>query len=443
MASTNTKAKARHTTHEGAPAKRINAEMALRRSLMACLLFEDTFYEEGVEISERLAQLTREVDPAKVAALAVEARTKGKLRHAPLLLVRELARRKDAGSLVKETLAEVIQRPDELAEFVSLYWKKGKEKLAAQVKKGLAKAFVKFNEYSLAKYNRTDKAVKLRDVLFLCHAKPKDEAQGALWKRLIDGTLATPDTWEVGLSATKGDAKAKRAEWTRLLREEKLGALALLRNLRNMKQAGVDDELIRSALKAMDVSRVLPFRFIAAANAAPMLEDALEAGMMKALKAAPKLEGKTVLVIDNSGSMHDPLSAKSDLTRSDAACALAILLREICEEVVVIGFGNTAEVIRPRHGFALREAIKAGPGGGTYTQVAVELAKKQKPDRIILVTDEQSHQAIAAPGAKGYVVNVGADKNGIGYGAWTHIDGFSEAIIDFIVQFEAAERNDK
>src|SRR3954466_15585473 len=82
----------RPKTHEGAPAKSISAELQLRRSVLACLLWENQFYEDGVEIASRIAELVPKVDAATVAALAVEAREQMKLRHVPLLLVREMAR---------------------------------------------------------------------------------------------------------------------------------------------------------------------------------------------------------------------------------------------------------------------------------------------------------------------------------------------------------------
>ena len=192
-------------------------------------------------IAGRIRELVPKVAAEKVAALAVEAREKMKLRHAPLLLVREMARLATHRQLVAETLLRVIQRADELSEFVALYWSDGKQPLSAQVKKGLAAAFTKFDEYALAKYDRAS-PVKLRDVLFLCHAKPVDAAQAELWKRLVAGELATPDTWEVALSA----GADKREAWERLLAENKLGALALLRNLRNMAEAKVDEELVRT-----------------------------------------------------------------------------------------------------------------------------------------------------------------------------------------------------
>src|SRR5262249_673289 len=213
-------------THEKAVAQKVDAKSELRRTGLTCLLWEDTFYEKGNDIAKRLAALAAENKPEVVAALAREARDNMQLRHAPLFLVRELARRKGAGRLVAETLEHVIQRADELSEFVALYWNPRKQPLSAGVKRGLAKAFTKFDAYQLAKYNR-DGVIKLRDVLFLSHAKPKNAEQAALWKRLVENTLEPPDTWEVALSA----GKDKRETWERLLREEKLGGMAVLRNL--------------------------------------------------------------------------------------------------------------------------------------------------------------------------------------------------------------------
>src|SRR5215831_13190931 len=213
-------------THHSAPARNISPELQLRRSVLACLLWENQFYEDGVEIAGRIAELVPKVAADQVASLAIEAREQMKLRHAPLLLIREMARHKTHRAPVAETLARVIQRADELAEFVAIYWKHGRVPLSGQVKKGLAAAFPKFDEYQLAKYDRGG-PIKLRDVLFLCHAKPRDEAQAETWKKLVSESLATPDTWEVALSS----GASKREAWDRLLREQKLGALALLRNL--------------------------------------------------------------------------------------------------------------------------------------------------------------------------------------------------------------------
>jgi hypothetical protein len=425
-------------THEGAPAAAIADEQALRRSVLACMLWEDEFYESGETIADRIRGLVPRVEAAKVAALAVEARTKMKLRHAPLLLVREMARYATHRGLVAETLAQVIQRADELAEFVSIYWAEGKVPLSGQIKKGLAAAFPKFDEYALAKYDRAN-AVRLRDVLFLCHAKPLSAVQAEVWKRLIAGELATPDTWEVALSAASEELGDKRVRWERLLIERKLGALALLRNLRNMKDAGVGEELVLSALDAMRTERVLPFRFLAAARYAPQWEDGLERAMFRALDGAAKLPGKTVLLVDVSGSMVAQLSRKSEMLRTDAAYGLAVLLREVCERVAVYTFSHQAKLVAPRRGFALRDAMeRSQPHGGTNLGAALaQVDKAERYDRIVVITDEQSHDRVGAPLGRGYVVNVASARNGVGYGKWTQIDGWSEAVVEYIRELEA------
>jgi hypothetical protein len=436
--------KARLRTHEGAPARAVTAEQALRRTVLSCMLWEGEFYEDGVQIAGRVHELVPKVDAAKVAALAVEARGKMKLRHAPLLLVREMARHATHRALVGETLECVIQRADELSEFVAIYWAGGRQPLSAQVKKGLAAAFGKFDEYALAKYDRTG-TVRLRDVLFLSHARPVDEAQAALWKRLAENELATPDTWEVALSAAgRGDGQEKREVWERLLAERKLGALALLRNLRNLHAAGVSEELVLSALAALKTERVLPFRFLAAARNAPQWEEALETAMFRALETRTgKLAGHTVVLVDVSGSMESPLSARSEMRRTDAAYGLAILLREIAEKVTIYTFSDRAQRVASRRGMALRDALeKSQPHSGTYLGAAlkqVEGEVREGYDRLVVITDEQSHDSVPAPKGVGYVINVASAQNGVGYGAWTHVDGWSEAVVDYIAELESGE----
>src|SRR3990167_1563939 len=440
-------------THEGAPARRINAEKELRRSVMCCMLYEGEFYESGTSIADRIKDLVPKVSPELVASIAIEARTNMHLRHVPLLLVREMARHRTHRHEVRATLSAVIQRADELAEFLAIYWKEGRTPIAASVKKGLADAFPKFDAYQLAKYNR-DNPVKLRDVLFLSHAKPKDAEQAAIWKKLIDGTLESPDTWEVELSAGKGEAK--KASWERLLSEDKLGALALIRNLRNMLQVGVDDHMIRTALREMKPDRVLPFRFLAAVRHAPRFAVELEAAMLRNLEGQPKLKGHTVVIVDISGSMDKALSTKSDMLRMDAGIGLAVLAREMCESVSIASFSTYVREIPAYRGLGLAEAIKRSQQHmSTNMGDAVRWANQQRYDRLIIITDEQSQQAVGSPQGRllldgrgrevpgrGYVINVASYKNGVGYGPWVHLDGFSEKILDYVREYEKGGYDD-
>lgn len=421
-------------TYEGAPAARMNPAQALRRSVLSCFLWEGEFYEDGIAIADRIHQLANEVPVAELASLAIEARTKFNLRHVPLWLLVALIKRGQGSSLVSETIDATIRRADEMGELLSLYWKDGKRPLAKQLQKGLARAFSRFDAYALGKYNR-DSSVKLRDVLFLAHPKPRDDAQVALWKSLVDKTLESPDTWEVALSS----GADKKETFERMLREGTLGYLALLRNLRNMAESGVDPALVREALIARKgADRVLPFRYIAAARAAPQFEPAIDQALGEAIAHMPVLPGKTAVLVDVSGSMDAKLSGKSDLTRMDAAAALASI---IPGDVRVFTFSNAIVEVPPRRGMAGVDAvIKSQPHGGTELGQALAAVNAQVPhDRIIVITDEQSRDAVPNPKAKSaYMINVASARNGVGYGRWTHIDGFSESVLTFMGEHERA-----
>lgn len=398
------------------------------------MLWENEFYESGVQIATRIKTLVPLVPAEAVAKMAFEARTKMKLRHAPLWLAMAMLESPPHKAMVAAILEQIIQRPDELTEALAMYWKDGRKPIAHQLQKGLARAFRKFSAYQLSKYNR-DNAIKLKDVLFLCHAKPKDEEQATLWKALIAGTLETPDTWETNLSA----GKDKKDTWVRLIMEEKLGALAMLRNLRNMQEVEVPLEVIRTGIKNMKTERVLPYRFIAAAKFAPRLEPELEEAMFKCLMETSKFPGETAFLVDVSGSMDEKISSKSDLTRLDAACGLAMMGREISEHAQIYTFSNDICELPPRRGFALKDAIiRSQPHGGTRLGGALTALNRDKQfDRLIVITDEQSSDRVPdAKCDKAYVINVASNKNGVGYGKWTHIDGWSEAVLDYIKEFE-------
>lgn len=456
---TNVATKFTETTHEGARAARMTPEQALRRSVMACMLWEDEFYEDGVTIAERIPALVAALPFEKVAPIVIEAREKMKLRHVPLWITVALLKAKHQGRKVGDLIARVCQRADEPAELLSMYWKgQPQAPLPKQLKLGLARALAKFDEHQLAKYNRAG-AVKLRDVLFLSHAKPNSEERAALYKRIAENTLATPDTWEVKLS---GGAD-KKETFLRLMAEGNLGGLAFLRNLRNMKEAGVQKATITDYMQQADFRRVLPFRFVAAAAAVPGWEDAIDEGFLRCTQQAQKLPGKTVLIVDVSGSMYGGgnVSARSDMTRAHVAGALAAIGRVICEDAVLYATAGSdaarihaTEEVPPRKGMALVAlftdsgslCLKLGGGGIFLTQCMDFVAKAEKTaDRVIVLTDEQDCDHKLTPekanafGKHNYLINVASARNGIGYGRWTHIDGWSEAVIDYIRESERTE----
>lgn len=435
---TNTKAaKLNVTTHEGGPAQTPpTAIKALRRSILATFLGEDQFYESGVDITTRIKENAKKVATADLIALADEARNEHGLRHAPLVLLLELISR--GGSEVSGAIGNTISRADEIGELLALYWAEGRKMLPNQLKKGISKAFNKFDEYQFGKYNR-DGAVTLRDALFMSHAKPDTPEKAELFKKIADNTLATPDTWEVELSA----GKDKKEVFTRLLKEEKLGYLALLRNLRNMEQAGVDRTLVKNAILARKGAKlVLPFRYVAAANAAPSYAQYLDEALKAAVAQGTKLEGNTIVLVDTSGSMYGPkISARSDIDRVTAAATLASVING--DDVRIVAFGSTVKEVPNYGGLATIKAITDTNLGGTRLGEAVSYVNSfnhngGKYDRLIVITDEQSADRVPKPNFdKSYLINVSSYRNGVSYdNNWTHIDGFSEAVIRYIHAYE-------
>jgi 60 kDa SS-A/Ro ribonucleoprotein len=440
-------------THEGGRAVHINAEQQLRRSVMSCMLWEKTFYEDGKEVTERIAELIGKLPFEKVAAIAIEARTKGKLRHVPLFMASE-ATKHFKGKAVGDLIAEVCQRADEPAELLAIYWNGKKRPIAAQMKRGLARAVQKFDEYQMAKYKGERNDISSRDAIFLTHPRARNDEVGSMFARLVNKEripaeiaekyhidpnvvgLASPETWENRLSR----GEDKRTVFEEMINERKLGGLAMLRNLRNMIEAGVPADLIRDGLRTMKVDRVLPYRFIAAARYAKQFEPELEEAMYKSMEGVEKLAGRTHLLIDVSGSMYSRMSGKTEMHFIDAACGLAILARELSSDIRVWTFTDRVVEVPPRRGFALRDAIdRSQQHGGTMLGHAVDVVKREPADRLIVITDEQAHDRVSdTTGAvgKGYIVNVAPYKNGVGYGQWTHVDGFSEATLAFIKELE-------
>ena len=417
-------------THEGAKAPRIAPLAQLERSVMSCLLWEDEFYEGGVTIAARIAGLVRQLPAADVAKVAIRAKEEMRLRHVPLLIAREMLRDKAGRELFREVAPRVFTRPDDITEFLAIYWKdRPEEPLAKQAKRHVGNAFRQFDEYQLAKHNGGSRAVKLRDALRITRPKPADAAQAELWRKLVKGELATPDTWEVELSKG-GD---KKASWERLLTEEKLGGLAMLRNLRNMREAGVNHDLIRKGIAGVRAGKLLPINFIAAARTNPMFESALESKFVECFADRPARAGSTIILVDVSGSMDARLSGRSELTRMDVACSLAMIGREMFGALRVLTFSDDLVEVPARRGFSLRDAVT---NSQTHGSTALGKAVRKLPacDRLIVITDEQSSDPL--PKRTGYLINVASNQNGIGYGSWIHIDGWSDKVLDYIVRLE-------
>lgn len=465
----------------GNQTRELTAYEKLQRSAINCLLWEDTFYEDGESIADRIKKYMKQVTPEQARSVLKEAKVDNKLRHMPLFLLVNMAKN---GYLTAEDVANTITRVDDMSELLSLYWStdwkdstgntvKNKHTVPKSIVKGIQKALPKFDEYQLAKYRGDRYDVSLKTVIKMTHPKPENAEMEALWGRAINGNLATPDTWEVGLTNCHTPAE-KKEFWTRMLTEKtekgfnKLGALALIRNLRNMQSVNVDEDNIRSALGSASMSKILPFQLVTAARYAPQLEDVLETKLLESIDSMEKLEGDTVVLLDTSGSMRSPLSGKGETTCQDVAASMGAIIRGVCNKSIIYTFQEDIQAVPSgRKGFALIDCVRRAPSGGTSvidcTNDAVRMYKESHngkyPARVIVVTDEQTNSDGIGrswrrgttvkldnlpSNCNGYIINVGTYENGVGYNNscnYVHINGWSENVLKYISAYEKFKKN--
>jgi 60 kDa SS-A/Ro ribonucleoprotein len=437
---------------EGLKAAKQSPIELLRRCVLACLLWEDVAYMDGVSVSEEIARLIPQCKPQEVYNLALEARQKQKLRHIPLFLAVHMCKYNGHRKLVASLLPNIITRVDMITDAVAIYSKLngGKIKpLANGFKKGLAESFKNFDEYQFAKYDRKAE-IKIRDVMFLVHPKP-EQGKEELYKKIANRDLQTPDTWEVALS-TGND---KKETWTRLILEGKLGGLAMLRNISNMMKAQVDKKVIETGLDTLRSSMLLPLDFLKSARMNPEFSRHIEEAMIKSYSKLAKLKGKTLFIVDVSGSMGSLTSEGSSFSRLDQACAMAMLAINQCEDYDLVitagsdggGKHSTKHIQYPSKGFQIFRQITEDRlgGGGIFTRQCLEWCKeniKSDYDRIIIFSDSQDcdrlNKVPRPYGKYNYICDVSSHTRGINYkGVWTaEISGWSEHFLTFISAME-------
>ena len=381
--------------HAGALAFTLTPELDLYSQVCTASL-QPKYYDPSTQNQlDRLRNTIAAVDPELVCKLAVYAREKMYLRSVPLVLMIELLKNFNDGKqcgkrnpkTLKNSTYRIIQRADEITEVLSYFIHANNRtavkklgKLPNTLKKAVANSFHKFDEYQLAKYNR-DGAVKLRDALFLTHSKPKDEKEQILFKKLIDNELTEPYTWEVEFSKlgqqkfSSEDVKFKAFsnKWKELVESNKLGYMALLRNLRNILKYGASKDLVKVVCEklsdpiAIAKSKQLPFRFWSAylslgfgssrriinsndLNLDPFAIKALQNSLEKAIKTSvDNLKGfdedtRVLIASDVSGSMQYSISPKSQVQYYDVGLLLGQLLQTKCKNVITGFFGDIWKV---------------------------------------------------------------------------------------------------
>jgi hypothetical protein len=435
------------TTYEGAPGYARDAKGELFLLAVANMVGEDTFYEKAGTRDARYEQLVAQVavaDPAWMLGFLRWLRADGNMRSASLVGAAEAVRaRLAAGSTTagdgptsRQLVDAVLQRPDEPGEFLAYWTSRYGPAIPKPVKRGVADAVLRlYTERALLKYDTESHGFRFGDVVDLVHPSTDKPWQGLLFHEALNrrhnrdrGVIATQlpmllaneqlrdearerpgelldadrlraagMTWEDALSLA-GSKVDKGLLWEALI--PSMGLMALARNLRNFDQAGVSDEVAATvAARFADPaqvagSRMFPFRWLAAYRNAPSLRwgHALDQALTASLANVPQLPGRTLILVDVSGSMASPAGGRlSDMNRYDVAAVFGAALAMRTDPTLVWFSNSSARVPVPAGGSLLKliEAIHR-EGGGTYTAAAVQRWYAGH-DRVVILTDEQAH----------------------------------------------------
>lgn len=433
-------------------------------SILLTSFANDKFYEKATDTYERLKQLVKLCDKKFVAQAAIYARTQFGMRSITHVVASELAKYVGGEKWAKNFYTGIVYRPDDMLEILSYHTSKN-GKVTNAIKNGFAKAFDKFDRYSLAKYRGEGKGFKLVDVVNLVHPKPTDKNKEAI-DALIKGNLKSFDTWEsqlteAGQKATSEDEKAefKKEVWIGLVKERKIGYFALLRNLRNIIEQA--PEVINEALemlvdeKLIKKSLVLPFRFTTAFDEIAKLTDgkivrqvlmALNKAVDIAVSNVPVFDGETLVVLDVSGSMQGKPAQIGSLFS-------AVLIKSNNADFMVFADNAAYRNVNPMDStITIANSIRFA-SGGTNFQAIFNTANK-KYDRVVILSDMQGWVGYNAPTVQfnAYKQRVGAnpflysfDLNGYGSMQFPEqnvfaIAGFSEKIFDIMKLMEVDKK---
>ncbi|MFD6312729.1 TROVE domain-containing protein [Streptomyces nigra] len=432
---------------EGGRGRERDARSELFLLAVANFVSQKTFYESGADRDDRFAVLVRELavsDSEWTAGLLGWLRTEGNLRTAALVGAAEYVKaRLDAGACDgpanRRVVDSVLRRPDEPGELLAYWTATYGRNVPKPVKRGIADAVRRlYSGKSLLKYDTASKGYRFGDILNLTHAAPDPAKpwQGELFRYALDRRhhpetavppvsdavltahrelMAVPVGQRRALVASEGGAvrlaaagmtwealagwlqgPMDKAAWEAVI--PSMGVMALVRNLRNFDEAGVSDEVAaRVAARISDSaevarSRQFPFRYLAAYRHAPSLRWAypLEQALGHSLANVPALPGRTLILVDRSGSMFwSRLSDRSELNRADAAAIFGTALALRSRKADLVEFGSTSAAVPFRAGESVLKILgRFGDLGGTDTTGAVR-AHYRRHDRVLIVTDEQ------------------------------------------------------
>lgn len=370
---------------------------------------------------------------------------------APFITGKEYAKRFYSLYNKKTKEGGCIFRPDDMSEIKEVYNALNTTTLSNAMKKGFASVIENLDNYQLSKYKKS-----IIDIANLVHPNSSKSTATITvgekeWKTLdaiMQGITVSADTWEVANSeagqlvaqavkegkldkeeAQKVLSDAKNDNWESLLTEGKLGILAALRNIRSMMKdprAEVINALTNLISNPIAIKKgmIMPYQMDLAyeivknefrnSEYATLVKNALTTGLEHSIpNLASVLPGKTLVMIDCSGSMHTNCYQKQK-RMSSTVCDKAGLLAAIIAKATncdVIRFGSTAKYINydsKTNVFELGKEFSKTDMGGTDIGVAFNCAHNagKAYDRIVLLSDNEANSGCVCSAYKRYIHDI-------------------------------------
>lgn len=402
--------------HAGGQAFAVNPKFELVSILLTSMV-KNTFYKSADETLARLVELLPQVGWEFAAKASVYARREFGMRTITHVVGGEVAHHVHGAPWKRKYYGQLFKRIDDMAEVVSYYagkYRAGKiHPLPNALKRAIADRLSKADDYTLAKYRGEGKAVKLIDLVNLTH--PKNGKSEGL-KKLVAGELKNTNTWEAKLTdaGQKAETEEQKLElkasaWKEMLSENKMGYLAVIRNVRNVLEQAKDSlpDLYKALVnpEAIKKSLVFPHQIYRALwEVAKSQKTGVPRDLMQAMVTAldlsvanvPKFNGKTLVVIDNSGSMQ----GTDGSSPIDLASIFGTAIYKSNDADLMV-FSDDAKYLNlnPQDSIStLMGQIKAGMNpSGTDFHAIFRRIRKEKYDRIIIFSDMQGWMGHTTP----------------------------------------------
>lgn len=462
-----------------------DAATRLIMTVGSAFFVEPQFYGKTGDIANHMIATATEIangkNPEDLLIIARWARDEMNMRTTPMVLLAIAAHEVPTKEFTRRYIRASVKRADDVLQIFAAYLAMFGKPMPNSLRRGLSDAIAKLTQWDIFRY-KGNSHPNFKDVLKMVGRSDGYPLDKKTYDAIMNDTVEVQaDTVqgasrrEVALADSFEDAKAailagklpwepvvskfgsKKEVWEFLIENDLVGYMAMLRNLRNFEQVDISDahwKLVRLVLvEGAGKARQLPFRYVSAYfsvsgnKARTIVAEALDAVLKN---GGYKLDGKTAILVDVSGSMDIPVSGESVVSIRAAAATLAGIIAK-SGDADIICFSTIADYFKYDGLYSVMhivEKILHWDSGGTYAEKAIAAMDKHY-DRVIMLSDMQTYGGSVQDELNRYEKKFGKTRyysvNMGGYEVSPVTDrhtgvslmgGWSEKILDYVKEIE-------